>query len=113
MGGGSRAAFGGRGSTSAPDYVARYECLARWFSEHCVGENREVGWIRERYFSITGHELLLDSATKDTIERRGQAASEMVQRDAVAGNAPAREVELSREEIRSKLKLLKRKKKIK
>jgi hypothetical protein len=109
FGGTAGGGFRGRESTSAPNFVLRYETLARWFTDHCGAGANEVGWIRERYFAITGRELMLDEmdraiSSTGAGSSRASTAAQTVQR--VEGEGAA-----SKEEIRSKLKLLKRKKK--
>ena len=121
----SRGTFGGRESLSASNFVARYEALARWFSDHCGAGANELAWIRERYFAITGREIQLggDGRVDGT---DGESGGDHDDRAAIKSGAGDRELAtnhpmqqtggedtVSREEIRSKLKLLKRKKKSK
>ncbi len=121
-GGGGGGGFGGRGGTMVGgaecDFAARYERVARWFAQHDPSAP-ELGWLRERYYSLCGRDLNV----ADGIAGAEGGAEEGVRGDPVAvlaapvhatatsaasaWAAKDEEEEVSREEIRSKLTLLK------
>ena len=119
--------FGGRGAGISNhekiDYVLRYQMLYDWFLEHGGGhDSSEVQWISERYYSITGQQLPMPSRNSSSSSggfRSENSTAQAPLSDCLNDTANATpilthaEQNISRDEMRSKLKLLKSRKRVK
>jgi hypothetical protein len=84
-------------SASTYNYQSRYTRLFQWYNENKHCDSGESDWIKERFYSISGQELL--TTPQECKHQEGETKT--------TSNV---DEELSREEIRSKLKCLKLKK---
>jgi len=84
-------------SASTYNYQSRYTRLFQWYTENKHCDSGESDWIKERFYSISGQELL--TTPQECKHQEGETKT--------TSNV---DEEPSREEIRSKLKCLKLKK---